>query len=71
MREAERLLQGREYLPDGGRVLELVERSDCSAYDCEYVAVAQTLAAPLLTWDWAVLDAFPDVAAEPGEWVRS
>ena len=68
VREAERLLRGREYLPDGGRVLELVERSGCSAYDCEYVAVAEALGVPLLTWDRAVLEGFPEVAVRPGEW---
>ncbi|MFO7894638.1 MAG: type II toxin-antitoxin system VapC family toxin [Longimicrobiales bacterium] len=49
VRGAERILHGREYLPDGARVLELVERSDCSAYACEYVAVAETLGVRLAT----------------------
>lgn len=70
VREAEALLRGREYLPDGDRVLELVHRSDCSAYDCEYVAVAEALDVPLLTWDRAVLAAFPDVAEGPEAWLR-
>lgn len=66
VRVAERLFQGREYLPDGVEVLRLVERSDCSAYDCEYVAVADALGVPLVTSDAAVLRAFPELATAPG-----
>lgn len=69
VREAERMLSGREYLPEGERVVELVAGSDCSAYDCEYVAVAGALDVPLLTWDRAVLAAFPDVAVAPEEYL--
>jgi predicted nucleic acid-binding protein len=42
------------------RVLGLVARSTCTAYDCEYVALAQELAVPLVTADKQVLRAFPD-----------
>lgn len=60
--EAEALLAEREYDPDSYSVLRLVERSDCSAYDCEFVALAMELGAPLVTMDKKVLSAFPDVA---------
>jgi predicted nucleic acid-binding protein len=63
---AEGLVREREYLVDGARVMELVAVSPCSAYDCEYVALADTLAVPLLTYDRGVLDAFPDHATTPG-----
>lgn len=69
VREAERMLSGREYLPEGERVVELVAGSDCSAYDCEYVAVAEALDVPLLTWDRAVRAAFPAVAVGPEEYL--
>ena len=36
--------------------------SQCSAYDCEFVAVAQHLGVQLITEDRAILTAFPDVA---------
>lgn len=65
LREAETLLRGREFLPDGERVLELVESSTCSAYDCEYVAVAEALESPLVTADRRVLEAFPNRAVSP------
>lgn len=65
LREAETLLRGREFLPDGERVLELVGSSPCSAYDCEYVAVAEALGAPLVTSDRLVLESFPERAVPP------
>jgi predicted nucleic acid-binding protein len=43
--EAESLLAGAEHEVASQRVLELVRDSDCSAYDCEFVALAMTLKA--------------------------
>lgn len=40
-------------------VLGLVSNSRCSAYDCEYVALAETLGTILVTEDQALLRAFP------------
>ncbi len=59
-REAEALLLGNEHEVDSQRVLELVRDSDCSAYDCEFVAVAMRLGVKLLTADRKVLAAFPE-----------
>ena len=39
----EALLSGREYELDPYDVLALVRKSDCSAYDCEFVALAVRL----------------------------
>ncbi|MDX1396368.1 MAG: type II toxin-antitoxin system VapC family toxin [Gemmatimonadota bacterium] len=66
---AEELYRGREYLVDGARVLDLVAASPCSAYDCEYVALAETLDVPLVTNDGPVLAAFPDRALKPEAFV--
>lgn len=46
-------------------VMDLALASKCSAYDCEYVALAYSLRIPLVTWDKQVLKAFRDVAAKP------
>jgi predicted nucleic acid-binding protein len=62
---AERLVGGREYAVRGDAILQLVGSSACSAYDCEYVALAQQLRVPLVTADREVLKAFPDVARTP------
>lgn len=61
-REAEGLLAGAEYLVDSLGVLELVRDSDCSAYDCEFVALARQLNTPLVTMDAKLLRAFPQHA---------
>jgi predicted nucleic acid-binding protein len=60
--EAEDLLAGREYEVDSKSVLELVRDSDCSAYDCEFVALAERLGTKLVTMDKKLLKAFPDRA---------
>ncbi len=57
--EAEDLLAGSEFEVDSKVVLELVRDSDCSAYDCEFVALAQKLQVQLVTMDARVLKAFP------------
>lgn len=58
-REAESLLAGAEYEVDSRLVLELVRDSDCSAYDCEFVALAISLGVELVTLDGKLLKAFP------------
>jgi len=62
---AESLVLGREYLVDGPSVMDLVARSSCSAYDCEYVALAETLGVPLVTQDRRILTDFPEFAVSP------
>lgn len=63
---AERQLHGSEYAVSSAVVLELALRSRCSAYDCEYVALAADLGVPLVTNDHQVLEAFPERATSPG-----
>ncbi len=60
--EAQSLLAGREFDVDSQRVLSLVQQSECSAYDCEFVALAQQLGTRLVTEDKKVLRNFPQVA---------
>lgn len=60
--EAEELLAGSEFEVDSQQVLELVRDSDCSAYDCEFAALAIKLGTRLLTMDAKLLRAFPKFA---------
>jgi predicted nucleic acid-binding protein len=59
---AELLVADREYQADAARVLRLVAGSRCSAYDCEFVAVAQALGVPLVTADRRLAAEFPETA---------
>ena len=59
MEEAEFLMNGGEYDVPSSLVLSLAEQSGCSAYDCEFVALANELAIPLVTTDRQILDRFP------------
>ena len=64
--EAEGLLDGSEFEVDSKMVLELVQDSDCSAYDCEFVALALKLNTKLVTLDKKLLKAFPKHAIALG-----
>lgn len=57
--EAEGLLDGSEFEVDSRMVMELVRDSDCSAYDCEFVALALKLNTKLVTMDKKLIKAFP------------
>lgn len=59
---AETLMQGEEYQVESSRVLKLLSSSKCSAYDREFVALAQHLEVPLVTSDSQILGEFPDTA---------
>jgi len=61
-REAESLLMDHEYDVDSFEVLRLARDSGCSAYDCEFVAVANRLGVAFVTVDATLRRAFPDVA---------
>lgn len=62
LESAKLLLEHLEQHPDGSDVLRLAAESGCSAYDCEYVAVAESLRVPLVTSDRQLLKAFPRLA---------
>ena len=59
---AESLLAGHETNVDSRAVLELVRGSKCTAYDCEFIALARQSGSVLYTLDAKLLAAFPDTA---------
>lgn len=69
MDQALRLMRGMEYQVTSLRVLSLVASSSCSAYDCEFVALAQDLDVPLVTADRHILDQFPEASISPDTFV--
>lgn len=62
MSDALQTLEKREILPPYEKVLDLIAESNCTAYDCEFVALARELGVPLVTADKQLLRQFPDWA---------
>ena len=62
IRSAEAELADCEREVDSAAVMDLVAASSCSAYDCEFVALARQMGVPLVTEDAGLLRALPDVA---------
>ena len=62
IRSAEAELVDCEREVDSIAVMDLVAASACSAYDCEFVALARHMGIPLVTEDAALVRAFPHVA---------
>ena len=62
IRSAEAELVDCEREVDSTAVMDLVAASACSAYDCEFVALAKQTGTPLVTEDTGLLRAFPDIA---------
>ncbi len=61
--EAEAIMAGNEHEVDSRHVLELVRDSDCTATECEFVALAIRLGVKVTTGDKKLLKAFPDYTA--------
>jgi predicted nucleic acid-binding protein len=70
MQEAELLMRGGEYKSNASQVLSLVATSTCSAYDCEFVALAQDLGLPLVTSDKKLLKEFPGNTISMDDFIR-
>ena len=57
--QAESLMIASEYQINSVEVLRLAQSSGCSAYDCEFVALARHLQVKLITQDKQILAQFP------------
>ncbi len=67
---AEAIMAHNEYDLASAQILSLVEKSNCSSYDCEFVALAKHLNIRLLTQDKKVLQEFPSIAVSITEFVN-
>ena len=70
LESAEQMLAGREYHVPSDRVMSFVAKSLCSAYDCEFVALADDLSVPLVTADAQILREFPNIAVHLRDFVK-
>lgn len=67
--EAEELMDKREFSVNSKQVLALMTASSCSAYDCEFVALASDFGIPLVTFDKKILSEFPAIAVHPHDFI--
>ena len=67
---AENVMRGNEVEVNSRQVLQLVKESGCSAYDCEFVYVAQMKSVPLVTFDSQILAKFSDIAIDPLKFIE-
>lgn len=70
MLSAVETLKGGEHAVGDRAVLALVTKSECSAYDCEFVALAEALDTVLVTEDRQVRRAFPDRCRSLDEFIN-
>ncbi|MCQ8105431.1 hypothetical protein NP590_15045 [Methylomonas sp. SURF-2] len=67
--ESESLMADREFILPSVAVMNLVASSTCSAYDCEFVALARQLSVKLVTQDKKLLREFPETALSLDEFL--
>lgn len=66
---AERLIGSREHAVPSKAVMDAVVRSTCSAYDCEFVVLAERLGTKLITYDKKLIREFPGIAITPDDFL--
>jgi len=69
--EAEKLLDGHEYSIDSSTILSLTEKHTVSAYDAEFLCLADKLGTRLITTDKSILKNFPDLATTPEDFTKN
>lgn len=65
LEDALELMDGRSYEIAPERVLAVARRTGCSAYDSQYVSLAEDTGSKLYTCDKGILRKCPDIACEP------
>lgn len=70
MEHALEMMQDRELKPPGDLVLSLAVSSNCSSYDCEFVALAQETKSKLITADRRIVSNFTQAAYFLEEFVK-
>lgn len=71
IQQAENMMVDSEYEVNSGKILELVNQSKCSSYDCEYIALAEDINVPLVTRDKRIIREFPTKATSVEKFLKS
>ena len=69
VQNADSVVAHNEFTVSSTDVLTLVDQSNCSAYDCEFVALAHTLETKLITQDKKILREFPETAVSVSDFL--
>lgn len=70
MEDAILTLENRQVLPSSEKILDLISKTDCTAYDCEFIALAQQLDISLVTADKQLLSRYPNSTISLEEFVE-
>lgn len=70
MEKAERLWRGHEFSVPSNDILELTHKHNVTAYDGEFVVLAQALNVTLVTFDKALTKLFPKIAINPPDYLK-
>lgn len=62
MQKALEILENHQVVHSAEKVLDLISESNCTAYDCEFITLAEQLNIQLVTADKRVLSQFPKFA---------
>jgi predicted nucleic acid-binding protein len=63
-------LENRQVIPSNDEIFNLITGSNCTAYDCEFVALAKQLNVFLVTADKQLLKEFPDCAVSLDDFIK-
>jgi len=66
---AESIIIQNEYDVSSSQVLALIDESNCSSYDCEFVALAHHFDTKLVTQDKKILREFPSTAISVSDYL--
>lgn len=69
MNEAHDFMLEHERYVSSNVVLELMSKSTCTTYDCEYVALAKEMNLTLVTFDKDIVRNFPNIAISPLDFI--
>jgi hypothetical protein len=71
MAESIMIMARNEFDVSSAQVLALLAKSNCSSYDCEFIALAQYLNFPLVTQDKKILREFSPITISIADFIEN